>query len=264
MIGIYANNRKTSAGFFADRLEKLLSDRNIETVKLDRNFTEKPDLIAVIGGDGTVLDVALRAAENGIPVLSVNAGGVGFLSCFENSELELCADYIKNGIFNVEERPLICFVRNGVKHYALNEITVQRVNSADGFGCTLSLSLSIDGVFAEGFKADGLIISTPTGSTAYSLSAGGAVLAPSLNALIATPVCAHTLTSRPIVFSDLSEAEVSLSGEVYGGVFCDGKFSGELHAGESITVKKSDLNLKFVKGERSFYETLFKKLTYRT
>ncbi|MBP5308898.1 MAG: NAD(+)/NADH kinase [Clostridia bacterium] len=261
MVGIYANVRKASAEILADRLADLLLERNVRAVKLERNFTENPDLIVVIGGDGTVLDVALRAARTDTPVLSVNAGDVGFLSCFEKDEIVRCADFIKNGVFETEERPLLCFEDNGKTYYALNEILVQRIDSEEGLGCTLSLSLSIDGVYAEGFRADGLIIATPTGSTAYSLSAGGAVMVPSLKAFIATPVCAHTLSCKPIVFSDEAVATVSLSGDVSGGVFCDGKFCAELPYGNSVSVKKSDLRVKFIKGERSFYETLFRKLS---
>ncbi|MBQ9480817.1 MAG: NAD(+)/NADH kinase [Clostridia bacterium] len=262
MIGIYVNGSKTAATEIADELIGALSSRGVETAKLDRDFSEDPDVIVVIGGDGTVLDVAEKAARSGKPILAVNAGVVGFLSCFEKDELDRCADLLQKGAFVTEERPLISFSRFGKDYYALNEISVQRVNAAEGSGCTLSLSLYIDGVFAEGFRADGIIISTPTGSTAYSLSAGGAVLAPDLNALIATPVCAHTLSSKPIVFSDSSVAEVSLSGEVSGGVFCDGKFCSNLSQGEKIAVKRSDLRVKFIKGNRSFYDTLFKKLTF--
>ena len=127
-------------------------------------------------------------------------------------------------------------------------------------GCTLLLDLLIDNEFVDRFRADGIVIATPTGSTAYSLSAGGAVLTPKINAFIATPICAHTLRSKPIVYADNVFAEVGVFSDGVG-VFCDGKFVGTLGFEQRLKIKKSNYSLKLVRGKKGFYETLFNKLT---
>ena len=261
MIGIYANETRPLASDISENLTSSLLKRGVECVKLSADFAEKPDLIVVIGGDGTVLDVALKAAVLGSPILVINAGSVGFLSCFEANEIEACAEFIAGGKFAIEERPLLCLEREGKTFYALNEVSVQRVTESVGMNCTLSLSFKIDGEFVEGFRADGIIIATPTGSTAYSLSAGGAILAPSINALIATPLCAHTLSSKPIVFSDSSSVDISVDNSVKGGVFLDGRLAFGVSQGDIVTVKKSNISTKFIKGKRTFYDALFRKLS---
>lgn len=260
LIGIYLNTNKSEAENISSSLIGHLKERKIKYAFIGSDFTFVPDLIVVIGGDGTVLGVAEKAARNNVPVLALNAGSVGFLSSFEGTETEQCADLIADGKYCIEERPLLECCLDNKLFYALNDVSVQRMLNCCAVGCTLSIELSIDGEFVDGFRADGIVIATPTGSTAYSLSAGGAVLAPKINALIATPICAHTLRSKPIVFSDDALSEVNVcSGDA--GVYCDGKFVGVLSAQSKISIKKSGYSLKIIKGKKSFYQTLFNKLT---
>lgn len=263
MIGIYANSKKENALRLAEELAASLSRAGIAFCGLKRDFTEVPDVIVVIGGDGTVLEVAKRAARADVPVMSVNAGGVGFLACFEADEIGECAKALETGEYKTERRPLLdC--RIGDKTFdALNEVIVQRTVNENGNLCAVPVSLKINGEFVEKFRGDGLIVATPTGSTAYSLSAGGAILPPALGALIATPVSAHTLGSKPIVFSDDSVAEISTEAPYKAGVFCDGKFVCEITGDQNVMISRSDLSVRFVKGTRSFYETLFNKLNPR-
>jgi len=259
LIGIYVNKSKNNSAEISNKLQEGLIKRNLECEILSREFSSSPELIVVIGGDGTVLEVVERASKMQVPVLAINAGCVGFLAGYEDKELEECIDFIANGKFEIEERPLIKCQSKDFEGLALNEVSVQRRWDKGDNGCTLSLSLKIDGEFVDSFRADGIIVATPTGSTAYSLSAGGAILTPKINALIATPLCAHTLRSKPIVFSDSVCSEIQIDSD-YAGVHCDGKFVGELKNGEKITVVKSSLILKLIKGKKSFYQTLFKKL----
>ena len=261
MVGIYVNVKKEVSVSLANSLVARLNTEGIPYVILDNaKCVSEIDILIVIGGDGTVLDVVNGAANKNVPILSVNAGSVGFLACIEGDELDLCVEYIKKECFELETRPLVECTLNGITYRALNEITVQRKSHLAENGCTLSLSLKIDGVFVDSFRADGIIIATPTGSTAYSLSAGGAILTPGISALIATPLCAHTLRSKPIVFSERVCAEIGvLSSE--GEIYCDGKFVGMLNKGASVKIQKSELNATFIKGKRNFYETLFRKLT---
>jgi len=260
LVGIFVNRVKDICTEVATALKTELSARSISFVDVNSNIPSTVDLVVVIGGDGTVLNVAEQAAKTGIPVLAVNAGDVGFLSCFEANEIVACADFISAKTFETEERPLICANYQGKTYYALNEVSVQRGSVKHEYGCTLSLSLNINGEFVDSFRSDGIIIATPTGSTAYSLSAGGAVLAPALNALIATPLCAHTLRSKPIVYSDALTAEIVINSPT-GGLFCDGRYVCDLQDGGTVQVKRSEYSVKFIKGKRSFYQTLFRKLT---
>lgn len=259
MIGIYVNKSKNNSVEISNKLQEALVKRNLDCEILSREFNCSPKLIVVIGGDGTVLDVAERASKKQVPVLAINTGCVGFLAGYEEKELDECIDFIVNGKFEIEERPLIKCESKNFEGFALNEVSVQRRWDKSDNGCTLSLSLKIDGEFVDSFRADGIIIATPTGSTAYSLSAGGAILTPKINALIATPLCAHTLRSKPIVFSDSVCSEIHIDSD-YAGVYSDGKFVGELVKGEKLTVEKTSLSLKLIKGKKSFYQTLFKKL----
>lgn len=259
MTGIYANLKGERVPQVLRALTAALDEHGIDFAMLDRKQRALPDLTVVVGGDGTVLDIAAAAAAAGTTVLALNAGGTGFLSAFEADEIDECADAIANGRFDTVERPLISCRYSDEEWFALNEVTVQRTSTDISEGCTLQVTLSIGGEFSDRFRADGIIISTPTGSTAYSLSAGGAILVPGLGALIATPLCAHTLRSKPIVFSDTTPAAITVGGG--GGIFIDGRFVSSAAAGAEILVCKSDLALKLVKGKKSFYSTLYGKLT---
>lgn len=261
MVGIYVNQFKPLAQSIANKLNNLLSDRGVEAVFVTKQHFEKLDLIVVVGGDGTVLDMVPVAIKNGSPIMAINAGGVGFLSGFEAAELELCVDIIASGRYDVDKRPLLAACVDGCTHLALNEVSIQR--SVDGCStcCTLQLSLNIDDEFVYSFKADGIIVSTPTGSTAYSMSAGGAILSPSIKGIIATPLCAHSLCAKPIVFDDNAIALISFNKGLSGNVYCDGKYVCGIEGSDSVEIYKSNYCIEFVKGNKTFYNTLFNKLS---
>lgn len=260
MIGIFKKpgDEKSEAVFnnFIKELEK----QSLEFKSVGKDFGADLSLLVVIGGDGTVLSVAKRAADFSLHVLGINAGNVGFLSAFEAHETEACAYSLKNGLTEVEKRAMLKAECNGKVCYALNEVSVQRENSDGMGGCTLPVSLKIDDEVCDSFRGDGMIIATPTGSTAYSLSAGGAVLSPDLNAFIATPVCAHSLTSKPVVFSSERTAEISLSDGYAGSVYCDGRFFSEIDGKSPLIVTKSDKYTLLIKSKRGFFKTLRVKL----
>lgn len=261
MIGIYANSASERAVNIADEICNRLSRQGVEYIKLNKKFSQSVNLILVIGGDGTILDIVVSAAERGIPVLALNAGGTGFLARYEDDEIDECVEFIAKGNFETDERPLICCSLGNKIFYALNDFSVQRASGLSESSCTLSLALVIGGEFVDRFRADGMIVATPTGSTAYSLSAGGAILTPSLGAMIATPLCAHTLRSKPIVFSDSDSAEIIVEGRSAGAVYADGRFASDIQVGQKIVVKKSEYSVKFIKNKENFYKTLLKKLT---
>ena len=150
---------------------------------------------------------------------------------------------------------------NGLKYYALNEAIVERALSSSSMSGTAKLSLKINGNFVDKYSVDGLIVSTPRGSTAYSLSAGGAIMTPDISAFIVTPVCPHSLHNRPIVFSDNLNAEITLlDGTCKCGLFVDGKFIKTLKVGDKVNVCKSKRYVKFYSTEDNFFSKLLIKL----
>ena len=236
---------------------------------VDRNeIGSRPlDFVIVLGGDGTLLSAARVVAKGGIPVLGVNLGSLGFLTEVPLEELYPTLEGIDNGSSDVEDRSMVhCEIFRSddcVGSYdALNDVvvgksTIARLNHCDVY---------VDGVFVSGYKADSLIVSSPTGSTAYSLAAGGPILMPSVEAFVITPVSPHTLTSRPVV--DSAEKEytiVVVSGYAEAVLIVDGQEPMALTKDDRITVRRAPVAFGLVKVPgRSYYQTLRDKLRWGT
>ena len=211
--------------------------------------------LLVFGGDGTMLDAAVRAARSGAAVLGVNLGNLGFLTQFEtDASPEDIAAALSGG--ETESRMLLECRSAAGNFLALNDVVLR----SDGTR-PLTVSLFVDGQFADCYRSDGVIVATPTGSTAYSLSAGGPVVAPEVDAVIVNPVCPHTLHSRPIVAGGSSEILLRLSSEESARLVVDGRDEGGLRASSVIAVRRSQTEARFVKvGESRFYERLLSKM----
>ena len=188
--------------------------------------------LLVFGGDGTMLDAAVRAARSGAAVLGVNLGNLGFLTQFETdaSPEDIAAALIGG---ETESRMLLECRSAAGNFLALNDVVLR----SDGTR-PLTVSLFVDGQFADCYRSDGVIVATPTGSTAYSLSAGGPVVAPEVDAVIVNPVCPHTLHSRPIVAGGSSEIVLRLSSEESARLVVDGRDEGGLRASSVIAVRR--------------------------
>lgn len=225
------------------------------------------DLFVCFGGDGTILKTAKVAAMFNAPVIAVNTGRLGFLSSFTKSVTaeELC-EVIKrteNGDMKISERVMLELDLNGEKFYALNEFFVSRSGEAEARCESVELGLDINGEFVSRFVGDGLIISTPTGSTAYSLSAGGAILSPEVKAFIATPVCAHSMRSRSVVFGYDGIAEITFyKKRVPAFVYADGRFVCKLCGGDKIKIKKAERVARIVNCD-NFFARLNEKMGMR-
>lgn len=220
----------------------------------DDDIGEKLDLAVSLGGDGSMLRAVTAVADDGVPVLGVNYGSLGYLTGIEPDSAPDAVERFLAGDYQIEERiRLSCRLNGGTEVSALNEAIVEKVDS----GRTVNLAVHIDGEFFTSYAADGLIAATPTGSTAYSLSAGGPILAPTMHALILTPVAPHTLFDRSLVLLPSSELVVEVLGDRPAAVAVDGRSLGELGEGGSLTVSVSDQPARLVTlGQRGFHQAL--------
>jgi len=223
------------------------------------------DLLVVLGGDGTLLSAARLLAGSQVPLLGVNAGGLGFLTEVALEEMFQVLQQVLEGEITITQRSLLDAVvwREGEKvasHSVLNDVVVNKGVLAR----IIDLETHIDDYYLTTFKADGLIISSPAGSTAYNLSAGGPIVHPALGCIILTPICPHTLTNRPIILPEDRTIRVSL-GSVYGEVYLtfDGQVGYRLIDGDLLEVRTSPHRLSLIKSpHRSFYEVLRSKLRW--
>ena len=237
-----------------------------ELIKDTDMLFKEADMVIVIGGDGTLLLAAQYGAKYDVPLLGMNMGRLGFLVELEKDDTDLYEKIVK-GEFTTESRMMLCakVEREGKVVYsgdALNDIVI----SKGALSKMINLEIKIDGVTASDYFADGLILATPTGSTAYSLSAGGPVVAPAIEAIVVTPVCAHTVTSRPLVISDRQKTEITVKIHHNEDVLLsrDGAECVPLCDGDKITVTKSDKRVKLIRcSDRSFFDVLNKKLSER-
>lgn len=233
-----------------------------------RNREELPgcsDLLIVLGGDGTLLSAARQAAERKVPILAVNLGGLGFLTTVAQDEIYQILEEILANKHRVSERVMLeaKVVRNGAvirRQIALNDAVLNKAALAR----IMDLELHVDGEYVTTYKADGLILSTPTGSTAYSLAAGGPIVYPIVEAFVVTPICPHTLTNRPLVIPDSAKIEIDFKAED-DAVFLtlDGQVGIELFRGDHIIVQQAPEKLYLVRpAKKTYYEILRNKLKW--
>ncbi len=224
------------------------------------------DYAVVLGGDGTILQRAAQCAKRKIPVLGINLGKIGFMTEIEIEDMECALAKLLNGDFNIEKRMMMkAEVRKGnevqFSFHALNDVVVSK-SIGEKLIC---IELSTDGEAVNRYRADGLIIATPTGSTGYSISAGGPVVDPCMRLYVATPICAHMLSVRSAVLSSNKVMKIKLNGE-YGGsdavVTGDGDIQGYIKDCDEVVITESEYDFELVKiGNQSFYDTLIKKLS---
>lgn len=262
--GIIYNIEHAAAEAEANKLENMLRQRGVERITMNRlcGKLEKPEIdtdieIAfIIGGDGTFLGSARYLAPYGIPLLGINTGRLGFLSQLKPGDMERGLDQIINDEFRIDERLMI----KSEFGTALNDIVIKGAEVSR----TAQLFLYIDGKHVCDYLADGVIISTPTGSTAYTLSAGGPVVVPELDAFVIVPICPHSLTTRPIVIpaDEKIEVKVNINSE-HIHVTHDGQQNLKVESSKSVLITKNQDKAKLIslKNEQSrFYSVLREKL----
>ena len=228
-----------------------------------KEIFQQADLLIVLGGDGTLLSVARVAHPHNIPILAVNLGSLGFLAEISIDELYPTLENILAGKFEIENRMLLnaCIWRNGEKvenHNVLNDVVINKGAVAR----VINLQVLVNGQYMTSYRADGLIIATPTGSTAYSLSAGGPIIHPSMHTLVLSPICPFTLTNRSILIPDQSIIQVKLAAEYDDvRVTLDGQEGYDMRAGDILEIKKTKTPLQLIRGpNKNYYQILRDKL----
>lgn len=280
-VGIIANTEKPGARATIEGLVKALEARGI-AVHLDRaaaefcrlpdgldgpGLADRCDVVAVLGGDGTMLNAVAKLGANAKVIAGVNIGTLGFLTSCTDGEIEPFAEALISGNYKTSRRTLLTATvtsEDGIERnfHALNEVVLARGQT----GRLVSLSAYVDGELLNHYRADGLIVATPTGSTAYSLSAGGPLISPTSGVFVITPICPHTLSQRSLVISDDALVEVAPENADEAPMLftVDGREIITIYRGDRIQVRKADhcLNLLRLPGH-SFYAALRQKLNWR-
>ena len=233
-----------------------------EVVSADR-LMEEADMFIALGGDGTMLRLSALASEKGQPILGINLGTLGFLAEVEKDKIAPAMNALLNGNYTIEERSMLdgCVIRDGknlVNYTALNDFVISR----SSFKRVLKLEVYIDSCMVDSYTSDGIILSTPTGSTAYSLSAGGPIVDPRLDVTVVTPICAHSLSTRPIITPASKTVEVKIKSPSKRDILLtvDGQRGYELEGGDIVKITSSATKTKLIKLNRlDFYDTLHKK-----
>jgi NAD+ kinase len=223
-----------------------------------------PDFALVLGGDGTLLSAARAVAHEGVPILAVNLGSLGFLTEVPLSDMYSTLEAVDAGSCPIEERSVLdCKLHRGNEclshHYALNDVVVNK----SAISRLVDFDLLIDGAFGFNYKADGVIIATPTGSTAYSLAAGGPVLMPAVTSFVVTPVCPHSLTHRPLVVTDKAQIELRVeTGVEEAFLSIDGQVGVPVKQGDRIICQRAEHTVKLMRVRRTFFDVLRNKLKW--
>jgi NAD+ kinase len=222
------------------------------------------DFALVLGGDGTLLSAARAVAHEGVPILAVNLGSLGFLTEVPLSEMYSTLEAVDSGTCPIEQRSVLdCALLRGGEclshHFALNDAVVNK----SAISRLVDFDLLIDGVFVFNYKADGVIVATPTGSTAYSLAAGGPVLMPSVASFVVTPVCPHSLTHRPLVVPDRVEIQLRVeTGGEEAFLSIDGQVGVPVKQGDRIVCRKAEHRVKLMRVKKTFFDVLRNKLKW--
>jgi NAD+ kinase len=279
-IGIISRPRRVDISTIVPPLIKWLTAHNIRAAYDQETATSLPeatdgktrselaaesDLLLVLGGDGTLLAAAREAAPHGIPILPINLGSLGFLTSFTLEEMYPALEETLAGHLAASERIMLhaMLIRDGKTlddQRVLNEVVINK----GALARMIEVKLSIDQDFVCRYRADGLIVATPTGSTAYSLSAGGPIVHPIVESFIITPICPHTLSDRPLVVGDKCCVEMNLVGQaesVY--LTLDGQKGIQMQSGDRVRIFRAEERLKLIQpGRKSYYEILRSKLKW--
>ena len=279
-IAVFPNAEKKDAPQVISRIVRFFADKDVQLMMPMDSASffhyekygvpdmkkQEIDMALSIGGDGTLLGICRRVYEQNVPVCGINIGTFGFLADIELSELESKLDKIMQGEYYLEERMVISGFVESAGHeerflgHAINDVVVTKGGAAR----MLQLGLTVDGFRVMDYKADGLIVSTATGSTAYSLSAGGPLINPKVKVLLMTPICPHTFNARPMVMDENDEIKIDIAA-LHRDIIVtfDGQESFHILPGDAVIVRRAPLPAKIVKfDDKNYYQTIRTKLLY--
>ena len=255
---IIPNYEKNGAEYILGAVKTILTNNRIEfAVSENVDNISGYDVIITIGGDGTIIHAAKAGARANIPILGINAGRVGYLADISRDELETLSA-LKDATYSIEERMLLEVTLGENKYYCLNEAVITK----GSLSRMIDIKVSVDGSPIS-YRADGLIAATPTGSTAYSMSAGGPIVDPALDLFILTPICSNSLFDRPILLNRDSVINISTLCPANTDVYLtiDGEQSIKLSPTDTLSIKRADYTAKLIRiKNNSFYETLSEKM----
>lgn len=241
-------------------MQNKYSKNGIIDVNFCENVYEKSDAVIVLGGDGTILQAAEPCANRDIPIMGINLGRIGFMAEIEVNDIENAVNRLLSEDYKIEHRMMMkVSIGENNEYYALNDVVISKTASV-----MVSLEVYSEKEKINEYMADGLIVSTPTGSTGYSLSAGGPVADPCMEIFIASPICAHMLSSRPAVFSSNKKMRIMLTSKAGDNaeITIDGNVKYQITSGEGIEITKANKKVKLIKmGKQSFYDVLTNKLS---
>src|SRR5882757_7160836 len=278
-VGVIVKPHNDEAWDTACELSSWLKERGIELVGKslsedevcrvptlpDNEFIAKTELIVVLGGDGTMIAAARFLGSSETPVVGINYGSLGYLTDFRIEEMFTALESVLSGTFELDHR-----VTLNVQHHrggevlsenrVLNDVVINKAALAR----IIEIKVELDGRYVNSFRADGLIVATPTGSTAYNLSAGGPIVFPSMRAMVLTPICPFTLSNRPIVVPDEAAIKIELKHENEGVVLSlDGQIGYSMIADDVVRIRKSSMTFNLVQpSNRNYFDVLRDKLKW--
>jgi len=256
--------KQPEVALVAAELVEWFRHRNVQA-SLDSDTAGSADLAVVVGGDGTLLATARLLGDHQVPIVAINYGGLGFLTEVTLDEMYPALERVLAGEFVTQTRMMVEVQllgpgKSAASHRALNDVVINKGTLSR----MIELEARVDGQYVSRFRADGLIVSTPTGSTAYNISAGGPIIYPTMSAMIVTPICSHTLTNRPIVLPENVKIEIMLrSPQDDVHVTVDGQVGMNLRMDDRLVVTKSNVAVKLVAPpDKNYFDVLRGKLKW--
>lgn len=246
------------AGMLAYAEEWLYDLVKAEPHSFDGKETGFCEAILAVGGDGTLLRANALALQLGLPVLGVNVGRVGFLTEVEMEQLGYACQKLASDEYSIDERMMLCASVEDVSALALNDVVISR----GGYSRLIGVDAWVENDQIGHYVGDGLIVSTPTGSTGYSLSAGGPIICPDVSCMLLTPICAHSLQHRPVVTSADQAITIRLNDDVHAMISVDGRDAIPFRIGQVLTISKAEKPARFIRLEpKSFFSKIRIKLS---
>lgn len=261
---IYDNKEKDVNGECKAKLIESLEKNNLNYQILNDSMLSdsmSADALFVIGGDGTILYIVEFALNNNIPIIGINMGKLGFLCEFEKSCIDDAVLEFKNSKLIKDERSVLSINYKGKDYFALNELYIQKFYDPSVGNGLAGLQIEIDGEIVSKFSGDGVMICTPTGSTAYSFSYGAPILVPHADVFTMIPIASHSFNQRPVIYSSDSKCKISSLKDVKVGVFIDGKLVDYINKGDDLQIAGYRKKLLFLRNkDYSFFKKLSNKL----